>query len=193
MGRSGLSWDEQNNSAELHDIFSHLIDWINCLWNALATLDSESLFISFQVNWDWFGSWCLLLYTQKKGDIFFIPGNKSRHYIGKVKVELYLSVRGTWSRSLPRMANFLNQYDIWYDTNNYLSSNLFSIAHVTCSVWFAGMIVGMVSWYFPGHSYPDKSFLWVSGYTYRIFCFLILWASMIFPPLLDLFLSFWHS
>lgn len=94
MGRSELSWDKQNNSAELHDIFSHLIDWINCLWNALAALDSESLFISFQMNWDWFGSWHLLLYTQKKGDVFFIPDNKSRHCIGKIKAELYLFLSG---------------------------------------------------------------------------------------------------
>ena len=94
MGRSGLSLDEQNNSAELRDIFSHLVYWINCLWNALAALDSESHFISFQMNWDWCGSWHLLLCTWKKGGNFsFLLANLG-NLIGKIKAELCVSVWG---------------------------------------------------------------------------------------------------
>lgn len=104
MRRSGLSWDEQNHSEELHDIFSHLIDGINCLRNTLATLDSESLFISFQMNWGWLGSWRLLLCTQKKGDFFsFLVTNLG---IILVKLRWNCICLRTWSRSLARMANF---------------------------------------------------------------------------------------
>lgn len=182
MGRSGLSRDEWNNSAELRDIFSHLIDWINCLWNALATLDSESLFISFQMNWDWFGSWHLLLYTQKEGDIF----SSLITNLGIILVKLRwncISLSGEpghvasqeWLIFLISMIFDMIQVIVIHQICFQLPMSLSVFSLLAC-LWYGLMIFPrtQLSWYIFFCS-------WVDTLT-EFFCCLFLWASMILPP-----------
>lgn len=180
----------RNHSAELHDIFSHQRERINCLWNALAFFHSESLFISFQINWDWLGSWHLLSCTQKKGDYFSFL-NLAGHYIGKIKMELYLSVWGT---------GFLGSQEWLIFLVNVISEMIKVIViHQICFQFCLALAVfDLLEWFMAWtHNISQDAavtmhlFLLVTGYKcLASYFFWLVWASF---PLLDLFLSFWHS
>lgn len=145
MRRPGLSLRQAESFCRITQHFLNLIDWMNCLWNSLATLDPENLFISFQMN-------C------------HIASQKWINFcIGVFDAILIIVIH-----------------------------QFFSVACITCSIFFARMIVG-------GCHISENILLLLclslltSGYTYRTFCFLIFWASMIFPSFLGLFLNYLYS